>query len=79
MFNQRFEYRVCQTELNRVTFVNGTWNGSLPPNHPKGLESCPWTWDFLNLMGQEGWQLLQAIMFAEERNAQLLYLARLMR
>ncbi len=53
-----------------MTFINGAWTGSLPPNHPRGWKACPWTWDFLNLMGREGWQLLQAVMFAEGRNAQ---------
>ncbi|PWH11730.1 MAG: hypothetical protein DDG60_16915 [Anaerolineae bacterium] len=76
MPNQRFEYRLCQVQFNRVTFVNGEWAGTLPPNHEKALETCRWIWDYLNKAGAEGWQMSGALMMSEDNNAQILYLMR---
>lgn len=72
----RLEYRVCQVQYNRVTFVNGNWNGNVPPNHEQALETCPYVWDYLNAAGYQGWQLANALVMSESNNAQLLYLAR---
>lgn len=76
MTQSRYEYRVCQVQYNRVTFINGNWNGTVPPNHEKALETCPYTWDYLNAVGNQGWQLSNALVTSESNNAQLLYLAR---
>jgi hypothetical protein len=76
MNQKRFEYRICQVQYNRVTFVNGEWNGDVPPNHDKALETCHWVWDYLNKTGADGWQLSNALMMSESNNAQILYLAR---
>ena len=40
-----------------MTFVNGVWIGTVQPNEPKALESCPQVWDYLNAGGLEGWEL----------------------
>ena len=54
----RFEYMVCATQLMRVTFVNGRWQGDLPPESPGALESCPDLWEFLQRVGNSGWELV---------------------
>lgn len=76
MNQKRFEYRICQVQYNRVTFVNGEWAGTLPPNHEKAAEGCPWAWEYLNKMGADGWQMTGALMMSESNNAQILYLMR---
>jgi len=57
----RYEYRVCQSQQSRVTFVNGEWFGRYPfdPEDPAGsMESCPWVWEYLEEAGLEGWELV---------------------
>ena len=54
----RFEYMVCAAQLMRVTFVNGRWQGDLPPESPGALESCPDLWEFLQRVGNSGWELV---------------------
>ena len=54
----QFEYLVCTAQQNRVTFVNGQWQGRLAPRAPGALESCPKVWDFLQALGQEEWDLI---------------------
>ncbi len=76
MTNLRFEYRICQVQFSRVTFVNGEWNGTLPPTHEKAIETCPLVWEYLNKTGAEGWQMSGALMMSENNNAQILYLMR---
>ena len=51
---EKFEYIVVQVQFNRVTFVNGKWDGAVPPTHEKAIESCQMVWDFLNRLGAEG-------------------------
>ena len=48
----RFEYMVCASQLMRITFVNGRWQGDLSP------ESCPDLWEFLQRVGNSGWELV---------------------
>ncbi len=54
----QFEYMVCATQLMHLTFVNGQWQGSLPPNANGALETCPMLWDFLQEVGRNGWELI---------------------
>lgn len=54
----RFEYMICSSQLMRVTFVNGRWQGDLPPDSPGALEACPELWDFLQRVGTSGWELV---------------------
>lgn len=54
----RFEYMICTAQLMRVTFVNGRWQGDLSPDTPGALESCPDMWEFLQRVGNSGWELV---------------------
>lgn len=57
----KFEYRVCQIQLNRVTFVNGQWQGTKDydvDDYDTVSKSCPEVWDYLSLAGDEGWELV---------------------
>jgi hypothetical protein len=54
----QFEYMVCSVQLMHVTFMNGDWQGSLAPNAPHALESCPTLWEFLEEAGESGWELV---------------------
>jgi len=54
----RFDYMVCSAQLMRITFVNGRWQGSMPPDLPNALDSCPDLWEFLQRVGQNGWDLV---------------------
>ena len=58
---ERFEYRVCQVQDSRVTFVNGEWAGRFPLNADdpvSSVESCSWVWDYLAEAGLDGWELV---------------------
>ena len=57
----RYEYRVCQIQLNRVTFVNGQWQGTQDydvDEYDRVSKSCPEVWDYLSAAGAEGWELV---------------------
>ena len=58
-----FEYRVCQTQFGRVTFVNGAWQGHTPlgsGDSQEALDSCPQLWEYLSRAGASGWELVAA-------------------
>ena len=57
----QYEYLICSTQLNFVTFVNGQWQGVLPPNAAGALQTCPKLWDFLQEIGSEGWELVSVV------------------
>lgn len=58
---KRFQHQVCYSVNDRVTFVNGVWQG---PNKPESerqqedIAACPLVWDFLQLAGGNGWELV---------------------
>lgn len=54
----RFEYMICSSQLMRITFVNGRWQGELSPDEPEALETCPDMWEFLQRVGNSGWELV---------------------
>ncbi len=54
----RFDYMICSAQLMRVTFVNGRWQGNLPPDTPGALNTCPDLWEFLQQVGNNGWELV---------------------
>ena len=61
---KNYEYCVCTLQLNRVTFVNGEWQGAIDPaaeDPNAALDSCPTAWDYLNQAGRNGWELVAAI------------------
>jgi hypothetical protein len=56
-----FKYRVCQTQMARVTFVNGHWQGLQIPEESNPAElynSCPMVWEYLESAGRDGWELV---------------------
>ena len=56
-----FSYRVCQTEMARVSFVNGHWQGLQVSEHSTPTElynSCPMVWEYLESAGRDGWELV---------------------
>ena len=56
-----FKYRVCQTQMARVTFVNGRWQGLQVPeeaNPAQLYNSCPMVWEYLESAGRDGWELV---------------------
>ena len=62
---RRFEYQVCNVQQGHVTFVNGDWQGSLPLSEAAGqtdpFKFCPQVWDYLQRVGQDGWELIAAV------------------
>lgn len=77
---KRFEYRVCQVQEARVTFVNGKWQGKMdlsPELEQEALKSCSEVWEYLRQAGADGWELAgTASMPIKESGYQLLYLKR---
>jgi hypothetical protein len=77
---KRYEFRVCQVQHGRVTFVDGEWAGELAPTPDRAeqaLRTCPTEWDYLRAAGAEGWDLAGvAGGVGGETNAHLLYLRR---
>jgi hypothetical protein len=68
-FMDRFEYRVCQAQQSRVTFVDGQWVGAVAntdPDPQKALNSCPEVWTYLNQAGAEGWHLVSVTSRAQD-------------
>lgn len=55
-----FKYRVCQTQMARVTFVNGRWQGLQIENTDADTlyNSCPLVWEYLEAVGRDGWELV---------------------
>ncbi|MBE7551931.1 MAG: hypothetical protein KJ077_11905 [Anaerolineae bacterium] len=74
----RFEYMICSSQLMRITFVNGRWQGDLAPDSPGALETCPDLWEFLQRVGNSGWELVSVTSDQVEGEALLttLYLKR---
>ncbi len=67
-----FNYRVCQTQAARVTFVNGRWQG-LQVTEEAGpaqlYNSCPWVWEYLESAGRDGWELVAVVSQADAAGA----------
>jgi len=56
-----FKYRVCRTQMARVTFVNGHWQGlqvAEESNPAELYNSCPMVWEYLESSGRDGWELV---------------------
>jgi hypothetical protein len=77
---KRYEFRVCQVQHARVTFVNGKWQGKMAPtpdHEEQAFKTCPEEWDYLRAAGAEGWDLAGvAGGVGGEANARMLYLRR---
>ncbi len=79
---KRFQYRICQLQQSRVTYVNGTWKGEIAPeagNTQAAFESCPFVWDYLQAAGEQGWELVTSAPMQAGGAVNLLYLKRSMR
>ncbi len=77
----RYEYRVCQLQQAKVTFVNGEWAGNKPLDPARveeSLAACSSTWDYLHDAGREGWELVATNVAAQTPPRELLYLKRQM-
>ncbi|MFL6253980.1 MAG: hypothetical protein ACJ74T_03085 [Pyrinomonadaceae bacterium] len=64
---QSFDYQVCSVQYGRVTFVNGVWRGRVPMSEDTSasLESCPNVWDYLQVAGRDGWELVAVVTHAQ--------------
>ena len=77
-----YDYRVCQVQQQYVTFVNGEWQGRVPLSEAAGLAdpfaSCSKTWDYLQRVGPDGWELVGALTHELNGSTQydILYLKR---
>jgi hypothetical protein len=74
----RYEYRVCQVQYARITYADGVWQGTMPPNAANSMDSCPELHAYLRKVGEEGWELVSAINqhIAPDMNFQALYFKR---
>jgi hypothetical protein len=60
----RFEHQVRYSVLDRVTFVDGVWQGEDIPEAKRrqnDVEACPLVWDYLHRAGAEGWELVSVV------------------
>jgi hypothetical protein len=78
---RRFEYQVCNVQQGHVTFSNGIWQGSAPLSEAAGLDDpfkfCQQVWDYLRLVGDDGWELVAAVTHEQkDANYDVLYLKR---
>ena len=71
----QFEYMICSAQFMHLTFVNGEWQGTHAPNTPGALESCPTLWEFLQEVGENGWELV-AVNSSNNDDLTSLYLKR---
>lgn len=76
---KKYEYQVLQIQNASVTFVNGTWQGlgvaeqAVDADEP--LAGCPKLWDYLNEMGDQGWEMVASSpRHPEQVTVEVLYL-----
>ena len=78
--NQCFDFRVCQVQRSRVSYVNGEWQGNrplAPERVDESLQSCSFEWDYQRAAGDDGWSLVSvAAGIGGDANARILYLTR---
>jgi hypothetical protein len=78
--SKRFEFRVCQVQRARVSYVNGEWQGNRPlaaQDVDASLNSCALEWDYLQTAGADGWDLAGIAQgVGNDANARVLYLRR---
>jgi hypothetical protein len=72
----QFEYMICTAQLMHLTFINGQWQGQLPPNANGALETCPQLWEFLQEAGGNGWELITVTSSQKPDDLTTLYLKR---
>ena len=75
----RYEYRVCQLQQAKVTFVNGAWAGNRPMDPARveeSLATCSTVWDYLYDAGREGWKLVATSVVPQSTPYEVLYLKR---
>lgn len=78
--NKQIEFRVCQVQGARVTYVNGEWQGARPivaERVEESLQSCSLEWDYLRAAGDSGWNLVGVAQgIGADPNARIVYLSR---
>lgn len=78
--NKQIEFRVCQVQFSRVSYVNGEWQGNRPlaaDRVDESLQSCSFEWDYLRSAGDDGWNLVGIAQgIGTDTNARILYLSR---
>jgi hypothetical protein len=77
---RRYEYQVCSVQSARVTWVNGSWQGTVAPesaDHDAALKSCPTVWEYLQGVGYDGWELTASVAHqTNEASYEVIYLRR---
>ncbi len=63
----KYDYRVCIAQQGKVTFVNGKWQGTTPPDETNALITCPEMHTFLTSSGDSGWELVTVVGRARAR------------
>lgn len=61
---KRFQHQVCYAVFDRVTMVNGVWQGPAVPESERRqehVEACLLVWDYLQRAGAEGWELVSVL------------------
>lgn len=76
---RKYQYQQLNMQYGRIIYVNGQWNGSVYPNkdnEKEALQSCPYTWEYLDKAGADGWELISAVnqTIKENQEMQLLFL-----
>jgi hypothetical protein len=69
---KQFEYRVCQVQNTRVTFVNGSPPEAKPSDTSQReqlLTVGPTVWEYLQQAGTEGWELVAALDSAHDESS----------
>jgi len=75
---KQFEYRTCLVQYDRITYVNGAWNGKVQPEKGKSdvaIKSCALLHEYLQTAGSEGWELVTCFaQRVEDENTVTLFL-----
>jgi len=70
-----FRYEVWYVQDDRVTFINGKWQGGDSKPAIESFSHCPLVWDALNKRGKEGWRLIATSNLGENhQKSEKLYL-----
>ena len=67
-----FEYLICNSQNGKITFLNGKYLGRVMGDQnvlevrERMFDSCPEQFEFLNRLGAEGWEMVNAYHVATE-------------
>ena len=74
----KYSYRVCISQQGRISFVNGEWQGTMPPDAAEALRTCPEVHTYLASAGESGWDLVTVVGRARARAEDMPALDRLL-